>query len=62
MSRDSQTDSSRTGKGVPPPASWKQPIRPVDNSLMGQKRRDQARGSRIGETRGAADTRAVGDG
>ena len=62
MGRRDQVDSNRKGQGRPKESSeWKRSVPTQDNSILAQARRDRANGVQKGETRGAADSRAMGD-
>lgn len=62
MGRADQTDSNRKGQGRPKSsAEWKQQVPKVDGSILAQARENRAKGIKAGETRGAADSRAMGD-
>lgn len=61
-SRHEQTDSGRKGQVQVQKASrWKRPMPAQDNSILGQARKAREAGVQKGETRGAADSQAMGD-
>lgn len=62
MSRDSQTDSSRTGKDRKSRESFMRDVPFAPGTVWDRKKQDKKMGLRGSETRGASDVRAAGDG